>query len=99
MFYYEILWIYQNFKSENLFFLSILISRSENTGLITRGHVKSSQMREEASLQLSRLSFMLKRGLNNKEIQLNLCNLFPTLMNSYFCFLYLMNSIYLPNES
>ena len=52
MFYYEILWIYQNFKSENLFFLSILISRSENTGLVTRGHVKSSQMREEASLQL-----------------------------------------------
>ena len=34
MFYYVILWFYQNFKSENLCFL--------NTGPVTRDHVKSS---------------------------------------------------------
>ena len=37
MFYYVMLWFYQNFKSENL--------KVVNTGLITRDHVESPQMR------------------------------------------------------
>ena len=42
-----------SFKSENLFFKSVLSSRSENTGPVNnRGHVKSSQMRSKAALQL-----------------------------------------------
>ena len=52
MFYYEIPWIYQDFKGENLFFKSVLSSCSENIGPVTRGHVKSSQMRNETPLQL-----------------------------------------------
>ena len=45
--YYEVPWFYQDFKSENLFFKSALSSSSENTGSVTRGHVKYSQMRNE----------------------------------------------------
>ena len=52
MFYYEIWWFYQDFKSENLFFKSVLSSRSENTGPVTRDHVKYSQTRSETPLQL-----------------------------------------------
>ena len=52
MFYYEIPWYYQGFKSENLCFLNVLSSRSENTGPVTRGHVKSSKMKNGAPLQL-----------------------------------------------
>ena len=33
MFYYKILWFYQDFKS--VFFKSVLRSRSENTGTVT----------------------------------------------------------------
>ena len=43
MFYYEIPWFYQDFKSESLsFFKSELILRSDNTGPVTRGHLNSS---------------------------------------------------------
>ena len=42
MFYYKILWFYQDFKNEKLFFKSVLSLRSKNTGPITRRHVKSS---------------------------------------------------------
>ena len=52
MFYYKIPWFYQDFKNENLFFKSVLSSRSENTGPFTRGHVKSSQIRNEIPLKL-----------------------------------------------
>ena len=39
------MWFYQDFESENLcFFKSVLSSCSENTGPVTRDHVKSSQM-------------------------------------------------------
>ena len=42
-----------SFKSENVFFKSVLSSRSENTGPVNnRGHAKSSQMRSKAPLQL-----------------------------------------------
>ena len=44
--------LYQGFKSENLCFFNFTQSRSENTGPLTRGHVKSSQMRNETPLQL-----------------------------------------------
>ena len=47
MFYCEIPWFYQDFKTKNLFFKPVLSSRSENTGLVTRYHVKSSQMRNK----------------------------------------------------
>ena len=51
MFYYEI--YYEGFKRKNLcFFQSVLSSRRENNGLVTRDHVKSSQMRNETPLQL-----------------------------------------------
>ena len=43
---------YQDFKNENLFLKSVLSSRSENTGPVTRDHVKSSQMRNGTPLQL-----------------------------------------------
>ena len=52
MFYYKILWFYQDFKGENLFFKFVLSSGSKNTGPVTRDHVKSSQIRKETSLQL-----------------------------------------------
>ena len=45
MFYYEIPWIYIDFKSESCIFKSALTSCSENTRPVTRGHVKSSKMR------------------------------------------------------
>ena len=40
------------FKSENLFLKSVLSSRSENTGPVTKDHNKYSEMRKERSLQL-----------------------------------------------
>ena len=52
MFYYEILWFYQDFKSENLFLKSMHSSHCENTGPVTRNHIKSSQMRKGTFLQL-----------------------------------------------
>ena len=52
MFYYEIPWFYQDFKNENLFFKSVLSSRSEYTGPNTRDHGKSTQMRNKTPLQL-----------------------------------------------
>ena len=52
MFYYKIAWFYQDFKSEILLLKSVLSSRNENTGTVTRDHVKSSQMRNETPLQL-----------------------------------------------
>ena len=52
MFYYEIPWVYQNFKSENLFFKSVLSSHSDNIGSVATGHVKSSQMRNGITLQI-----------------------------------------------
>ena len=53
MFYHKIPWFYQDFKSENcVFFKSVLLSRHENTGLVTRDHAKSFQMRNQTPLQL-----------------------------------------------
>ena len=52
VFYYEIQWCYQDFKSEYLFFKSVLSSHSEDSGPVTRDHVKSSQMMNETPLQL-----------------------------------------------
>ena len=52
VFYYEIQWCYQDFKSEYLFFKSVLSSHSEDSGPVARGHVKSSQMMNETPLQL-----------------------------------------------
>ena len=52
MFYYEIQWFYQDFRSENLFFKSVISAHSRNTGPTTRDHLKSSQMRKETPLQL-----------------------------------------------
>ena len=46
MFYYKILWFYQDFN------LYVLSSRCKNTGPIIRDHVKSSQMRKKTPLQL-----------------------------------------------
>ena len=50
--YYEIPWFYQDFKSGNLFLKSVLSSRRENTGPVTRDHVKSPQVRNETHLKL-----------------------------------------------
>ena len=50
--YYETPWFQQDFKSENMFFKSVLSSRRGNTGPVTRDHVKSSQMRNKTLLQL-----------------------------------------------
>ena len=53
MFYHEIQWFYQDFKKwKSVFFKSVLSSRIENTGTVTRNHLKSSQMRNETPLQL-----------------------------------------------
>ena len=52
MFYYEIPWIHQDFKSENLFFKSVLTSCSDNTAPVTRDQVKYSQTRNGTNLQL-----------------------------------------------
>ena len=51
MFYYKILRFYLDFKNENLFFKSVLILRSKNTGSITRSHVESSQIMNETPLK------------------------------------------------
>ena len=54
-FYCQILWFYEDFKSETLFFKSVLSSRSKNTGSkksVTRDRVKSSQVRNETPLLL-----------------------------------------------
>ena len=57
-----------SFKSENVFFKSVLSSRSENTGPVNnRGHVKSSQMRSKAPLQLF-TPFPLRRGRYNNSV-------------------------------
>ena len=47
------------------FFKSVLILRSENTGCgsVTRGHVKSSQNRNEAPLQAQRLFLYAGTGI------------------------------------
>ena len=53
MFYYKIPWFYQDFKSKSPFFLkSVLSSRSEHTGPVTRDHIKFSQMMNETSFQI-----------------------------------------------
>ena len=53
MFYYEIQWFYQNFKSENLCFLNLYsIHASENTRPVTRDRAKSSKMKNETPLVL-----------------------------------------------
>ena len=52
MFYYEIPWFHQDFKSENLFFKSVLTSCSDNTAPVTRDQVKYSQTRNGTNLQL-----------------------------------------------
>ena len=50
---FVIIEIRAHFKSENPCFLkSVLGSRSENTGTVTRDYVKSSQMKNEIPLQL-----------------------------------------------
>ena len=46
MFYYKILWFYQDFN------LYVISSRCKNTGPIIGDHVKSSQMRKKTPLQL-----------------------------------------------
>ena len=58
MFYYKIEWFYQNFKSANMFFESIL----ENTGP-DPGDVYSFQMRNEIPLKLYRLFFHAQTGI------------------------------------
>ena len=64
MFYYEIPWFNQDFKSENLcFFKFVLSSYSENTGPVTRGHVKFSQMRNKTHLQLYKLFLHAGTGI------------------------------------
>ena len=57
MFYYEIPWFYQDFKSENLCFLylySVHAVRILDLSLLD--HVKSFKMKNETPLQLYRLS-------------------------------------------
>ena len=59
MFYHIIPWFYR--ESENLcVFKSALSSRSDNTGPVTRGYIKSSQMRNETPLPFYR--FFLHAG-------------------------------------
>ena len=48
LFYYKILWFYQDFKSENPPFLVF----HKNTGPVSTGDVKSSQMKNKTHLQL-----------------------------------------------
>ena len=50
MFYYEVSWFYQDFKSENLFLN--LYSVHTARIYVNRDHVKSSQMRNKTPLQL-----------------------------------------------
>ena len=78
MFYYEILWIYQNFKSENLFFYLYLFHAARILDLSLEVMLSPPKWRKKHLYNSKGFSFMLKRGLNNKEIQLNLSNLFPT---------------------
>ena len=52
MFYCKIPWFYQDFKSKNMFLKSVLSSRCENTGPLSKDHVKSSRMRNETPLQV-----------------------------------------------
>ena len=64
MLYYKILrFFYQDSKNENLLFKSVLSSRSKNTGPITRGHVKSSQIMSETPLKLKRLFLHVRTGI------------------------------------
>ena len=46
-----------------MFLKSVLNSRSENIGPVTRDHVKSLQMRNEAVLQLQRLFLHAQTGI------------------------------------
>ena len=46
-----------------MFLKSELNSRSENTGPVTRDHVKFLQMRNEAPLQLQRLFHQAQTGI------------------------------------
>ena len=51
MFYYEIPRIYQDLKGENLCFFNMYsIHAVGNTGPVTRGHDKSSQMKNKTPL-------------------------------------------------
>ena len=52
MFYYKIFWFCQDLKVKICAFKSVLSSHRENSGPATRGHVKSSQMKNETPLQL-----------------------------------------------
>ena len=51
MFYYVMLWFYQNFESENL--------KVVNTGLVTRDHVESPQMRNSKGFSLEPQQILL----------------------------------------
>ena len=52
-FYFKILWFTKFLKVKVCVFLNLVFSlRSENTGPVTRDHVKSSQMRKKTPLQL-----------------------------------------------
>ena len=59
MFCYEIPWFYQDFKSEkSVFFESALSSRIDNTGSITKDHVKSSKIGTKRLYNSKSFSFM-----------------------------------------
>ena len=61
MFRIEIPCSYQDFKSENLCcFKCVLSSGSENTGLVTRNPVNSSQLRNETPFNSKGCSFITK---------------------------------------
>ena len=45
MFYHDIPWFCQHFKSENSCFLNLYSVHATRIGPVTKGHVKSSQMR------------------------------------------------------
>ena len=54
MFYYDIQWFYQGFKSENMCFLNFYSVHAHrgNAEPVTRDHVKSSQIRSKTPLLL-----------------------------------------------
>ena len=59
MFCYEIPWFYQDFKSEkSVFFESALSSRIDNTGSITKDHVKSFKIGTKHLYNSKSFSFM-----------------------------------------
>ena len=64
MFYYEIPRIYQDLKGENLCFFNMYsIHAVGNTGPVTRGHDKSSQMKNKTPLSLYRLFLHTGTGI------------------------------------